>query len=216
MELVDGTIIGKVPEHIMDEFLAKSYSIEIKLRIWTKILPLFPSYFVYIHGQIERYQKHALETWDIVRPYISVKVPTEYRYNISNDGVLFLTDMNEYGEKKEGERKNMANIYDRKPRDGEIIGKATEEEIKALKEISIKEDALERLSGLVTVQASFEEFMKIYEMAEELERKKIEFWVPITKRLNGHWEWKLFIDFADGSIHVQNYELPFYQETEEE
>jgi hypothetical protein len=114
-----------------------------------------------------------------------------------------------------GEEVEVQNIYEILPPDGTIIGMATEEEMKIAAELDAKHYALLRLqdSNFHFDGSSYKEMLK--EM-EEFEKRSIEFWRGIHKRLSIPWAWTVRIDIANGPIYIDNENLAYDAEEIEE
>ncbi|MFE1242940.1 hypothetical protein ACFW35_02320 [Fictibacillus sp. NPDC058756] len=217
MEIVDGTIIGVLPQEAYEDYLPQWIDSEVNEKVEQRMKQLCPNYFELI--KITELHKIDLIDFAIkIGDYTKVKtlVPIDMSTNgevyVSNDHLSY--NFEDRSKNTKGAM-GLGNIYDSKPVDGTIIGKATEKEREVLKEIDIKMGTLERLSNHIQAQVSFADFKEMYKMVEEIERKRVEFWLPIYKRLNAHWEWSLFIDYANGNIYVQNFELPYSKDENE-
>jgi hypothetical protein len=215
MEIVDGTIIGILPKEAYIKYLPLWIDSEVNEKAEKRMKELYPFYpelykITEQHTISLKRLATGIGSYTKIKTLVPIDMSTNGEVYVSNDYLSYNFEGNDHNNKKGSV--GLGNIYDKKPKDGTIIGMATTEEINVLKEIDIKYSTLERLSDHIQAQVSFADFKEMYKMVEELERKRMDLWLPIYKRLNAHWEWKLFINYSDGSIYVQNYELPYYEE----
>ncbi|CAM4321199.1 hypothetical protein [Bacillus manliponensis] len=101
------------------------------------------------------------------------------------------------------------NVYETIPADGTIIGMATKEEMKIAAELEAQHHAYNRLMD-ANVQLDGTSYQTLLQEFEQYEKKSMEFWRGLHKRLLIPWAWELRIDVANGPIYVSNdigYEL---------
>jgi hypothetical protein len=218
MEIVDGTIIGVLPQDAYEKHLLQWINSEVNEKVELRMKMLCPNY----PELIRITELHKIDLINFaskignhtkVKTLVPIDMSTNGEVYVSNDYLSY--DFENKSTNTKGTM-GLGNIYDHKPVDGTIIGKATAKEIAELKDIEIKLGTLDRLSNHIQAQVSFADFKEMYKMVEDIERKRVEFWLPIHKRLNAHWEWGLFIDYANGDIYVQNFELPYSNTNDED
>lgn len=100
----------------------------------------------------------------------------------------------------------MKNIFDDMPKQGTIIGMATEEEIKKHRKLNIKDVSIYRLRHSPSITINTNDYEAMLKHFEDFERERSEFWYPIYERLNVPWAWILEIDDAKGYIYVDREE----------
>lgn len=104
------------------------------------------------------------------------------------------------------------NVYDTIPPDGTIIGMATQEEMKIAAELELQHYAYSRLMD-ANIQLDGTSYKALLQEFEQYEKKSMEFWRGLHKRLLVPWAWVLRVDVANGPIYVSGdigYELePF-------
>jgi tRNA nucleotidyltransferase/poly(A) polymerase len=210
-EVMDGTIIGHIPKKVYLKFFQELDELMILGNVLNRLSKLLDSStYSSIKDLVEKQQKERSKLWRSVDQYL--KILTMTYYQVDENGDIYAINK-EYPYNKK-EKKHMKNIYDNKPKDGTVIGKVTTEELDAIIELDIKFKALDQLSNFAQGRFNLEEFNQMYDMLEKLERKKLEVWTPVYKRLNASYEWDIFVDYANGTVYVQNYELPYHEEKE--
>lgn len=215
-EIMNGTVIGYIPEEERDPFFEKWTELvlsEATLYKVTKYVEAPIEVLMQIRTEIEKLRDVV---WKSSLKYIYT--PTMAKFNFLLNGNIYVTNNEDfpYEKRNEKEQTKMKNIYDNKPKDGTVIGKVTDEELHEIKELDIKFSAIDQLSNHVQGRVNAKEFLELYKLVEEMERKRIDIWLPIHKRLNASIEWKLFVDYTNNDVYVQNYELPYYNDDSSE
>ncbi|MEN1935278.1 hypothetical protein AAIE21_06590 [Paenibacillus sp. 102] len=95
------------------------------------------------------------------------------------------------------------NVYEIVPTDGTIIGMATPEEMEVAAELELQHYAYSRLLE-ANIQLDGSSYKDILQEFQEYERKSMEFWRALHKRLAVPWAWVLRIDVANGPVYVNN------------
>jgi hypothetical protein len=103
----------------------------------------------------------------------------------------------------------MKNIHDNKPVDGTIIGTLTEEELQTIIDMNAVVTALGNIQVTTSSLVEFKSFLEEY---KKMEQKRLDFWVPVCRRLGVPMEWDIRADFATGDIFVVNYDKPYDEE----
>ena len=105
------------------------------------------------------------------------------------------------------------NVYEIAPADGAIIGMATEEEMEIAAELELQYYAHSRLLE-ANIQLDGSSYKELLQEFQEYERKSMNFWRAIHKRLAVPWAWVLRIDVANGPIYVSN-GSSYYEEVDD-
>ena len=106
------------------------------------------------------------------------------------------------------------NVYEIVPPDGTIIGMATPEEMEVAAELELQHYAYSRLLE-ANIQLDGSSYKDILQEFQEYERKSMNFWRALHKRLAVPWAWVLRIDVANGPIYVSN-GYSYYEEIDDE
>lgn len=106
------------------------------------------------------------------------------------------------------------NVYEIAPADGAIIGMATEEEMEIAAELELQYCAHSRLLE-ANIQLDGSSYKELLQDFQEYERKSMNFWRALHKRLAVPWAWVLRIDVANGPIYVNNGNS-YYEEVDDE
>ncbi|MEM5607427.1 hypothetical protein AAHH76_08560 [Bacillus toyonensis] len=106
------------------------------------------------------------------------------------------------------------NVYEIAPADGTIIGMATEEEMEIVAELELQYCAHSRLLE-ANIQLDGSSYKELLQEFQEYERKSMNFWRALHKRLAVPWAWVLRIDVANGPIYVSN-GYSYYEEIDDE
>ncbi|PGB01639.1 hypothetical protein [Bacillus toyonensis] len=106
------------------------------------------------------------------------------------------------------------NVYEIAPADGTIIGMATEEEMEIAAELELQYCAQSRLLE-ANIQLDGSSYKELLQEFQEYERKSMNFWRALHKRLAVPWAWVLRIDVANGPIYVSN-GYSYYEEIDDE
>ncbi|WP_242142794.1 MULTISPECIES: hypothetical protein [unclassified Bacillus cereus group] len=118
-----------------------------------------------------------------------------------------------FEEEKEG-LIEVRNVYEVVPPDGTIIGMATPEEMEVAAELELQHYAYSRLLE-ANVQLDGSSYKDILQEFQEYERKSMYFWRSLHKRLAVPWAWVLRVDVANGPIYVNNGNL-YYDDNEDD
>jgi hypothetical protein len=214
----EGTIVAKIPENILHSTLSKYIDLDIEAKALNQLLKNNKDYTDSFGEYIDKYcidfQERRREFWLPI--YKEVGIPWIYPCKPTLDGFLYIyKDL--YNEEiifddYKGENM-MKNIHDNKPIDGTIIGTLTKEELDSLLEIDAVTTALD---SMTTTCTNVSDFLKFLEEYKKIERKKIDTWVPIRKRLGIPWEWDLRPDYAFGNVYIVNYDQPYNEEVDNE
>ncbi|PEB50805.1 hypothetical protein CON65_09005 [Bacillus pseudomycoides] len=106
------------------------------------------------------------------------------------------------------------NVYEIVPPDGTIIGMATPEEMEVAAELELQHYAYSRLLE-ANIQLDGSSYKDILQEFQRYERKSMEFWRALHKRLAVPWAWVLRVDVANGPIYVNNGNA-YYDDDEDE
>ena len=107
------------------------------------------------------------------------------------------------------------NVYEIVPPDGTIIGMATPEEMEVAAELELQHYAYSRLLE-ANIQLDGSSYKDILQEFQRYERKSMEFWRALHKRLAVPWAWVLRVDVANGPIYVNNGNSYYDDEDEED
>lgn len=215
-EIMNGTVIGYIPEEERESIFEEwTNLVLLEATLWTLTKNIEVPIDILLNKRLEIEESRDV-LWKRLRNYIST--PTFTRYNCLLNGDIYVMKNEEFPYKKRNaeEQTKMKNIYDNKPKDGTIIGKVTDEELLKLKEHHIKFTALDQLSNHVQGRVNAKEFLELYKMVEEMERNRMEVWLPIQKRLNASFEWGLSVDYTNNNVYVENHDLPYNDDSYED
>ena len=106
------------------------------------------------------------------------------------------------------------NVYEIVPPDGTIIGMATPEEMEMAAELELQHYAYSRLLE-ANIQLDGSSYKDLLLEFEQYERKSMAFWRALHERLAVPWAWVLRVDVANGPIYVNNGNV-FYDVDENE